>query len=291
MVEVDALACLDYLLWLRTGEEVSKRLSLNQSTISRNFRKCCDQLSLIPSRVESEYLVAGDLDLLILERRVHQHYRWKGGRPLRIEGMFWNGRTYLSQPLDGFIAGNHNFMNVSQPLSLLRERVIDVWIAPYPDCPDEDDPEVASFPLNYSPCILVANETHPLFSIQRQLTIDDVAAYPSLSLPEGAFPIFEAFARSVGLWNSSSSTLRFTREKWDSKMDGELTFAFASLFTLDMFGEKRFILPIEFDQKLGDILVVRREYAHHPRFNELKTTLLRRLRPWVEKYPEIHLCE
>ena len=291
MVEVDVLACLDYLLWLRTGEEVSKRLSLNQSTISRNFRKCCDQFSLIPGRVESEYLISGDLDLLVLERRVHQHYRWRGGRPLRIEGMFWNGRTYLSQPIDGFAAGNHDFMAVSQPLSLLRERVIDVWIAPYPDCPDDDDPEIASFPLCRFPCVLVASETHPLFSIQNQLTIDDIAAYPSLSLPDRAFPIFEAYARSIGLWNSPSRILRYKTEKWEGRTEDELTTSFSDVFALDMFPIKQRILPVKLEQEVADILVVRREFAHHPRFNELKSILFDRLRPWVEKYPEIHLCE
>ena len=33
---------------------------------------------------------------------------------------------------------------------LLPDGVIDAWIAPYPDCPDEDDPEVASFAVTYS---------------------------------------------------------------------------------------------------------------------------------------------
>ncbi len=291
MVEVDILACLDYLVWLRTGEEVGKRLNLNQSTISRNFRKCCKQFSLISNKFEGEYSISGDLRLLNLERKVHQRHRWLRGRPLRIEGMFWNGRTYLSDPIKGFVSGNHDFMAVSQPLSLLRHGVIDAWIAPYPDCPDEDDPEVASFPLNYSPCMLVANESHPLFSIQKELTIDDIAAYPSVSLPDGVFPILEAYGRSINLWNSSSSILRCTREKWEGKTEDELTFSFASLFSLDMFGEKRCILPIELDQGLGDILVVRREYSDHPRLLELKSILLDRLKPWAVKYPEIRLCE
>ncbi|MCT0215948.1 substrate-binding domain-containing protein [Synechococcus sp. CS-1330] len=291
MVEVDVLACLDYLVWLRTGEEVSKRLTLNQSTISRNLAKCCDRFSLIPHKVESEYSISGELDLLNLERKVHQRHRWMGGRPLRIEGMFWSGRTYLSQPIEGFTAGNHDFMAVCQPLSLLREAVIDAWIAPYPDCPDEDDPEIASFPLCRFPCILVASESHPLFSIQKELTIDDIAAYPSLSLPDGAFPIFEAYARSIGLWNSPSRILRYKTEMWEGKTEDELTTSFSDIFALDMFPIRQRILPVKLEQEFADVLVIRREYANHPRFKVLKATLLERLRPWVEKYPEIHLCE
>lgn len=291
MVEVDVLACLDFLVWLRTGKEVSKRLNLNQSTISRNFSKCCNSFSLIPCKVETEYSITGDLDLINLERKVHQRHRWAGGRPLRIEGMFWSGRTYLTQPIEGFIAGNHDFMAVSQPLSLLREGVIDAWIAPYPDCPDGDDPEVASFPLCHFPCILVASESHPLFSIQKELTIDDIAAYPSLSLPDGAFPIFEAYARGIGLWNSPSRILRYKREKWEGRTEDELTTSFSDVFCLDMFSVRQHILPVKLEQEFADVLVVRREFTNHPRFNELKATLLERLRPWVEKYPEILLCE
>ena len=291
MVDVDTLACLDYLVWLRTGEEVAKRLNVNQSTISRNFRKCCAAFTLISDKVESEYSITGNLSLLNLERKVHQHHRWAGGRPLRIEGMFWSGRTYLSEPIEGFVTGNHDFMAVSQPLSLLRDSVIDAWIAPYPDCPGDDDPEVASFPLNYSPCILVANESHPLFFNQKELTLDDIAAYPSLALPDGAFPVFESYARSIGLWNSPSRILRYNKEKWEGRTEDELTTSFSNLFSLDMIANKHRILPIKFDQKFGDVLVVRRQYSDHPRFLVLKITLLERLKPWAKLHPDIRLCE
>jgi len=162
MVEVDALTSLDCLLWLRTGDEVSRRLNLSQSTISRNFRKCYDQFSLIPTKILTEYSITGEQDLLNLERIVHQRYRWKGEHPLRIEGTFWNGRTYLSQPIEDFVAGNHGYMAVGCPLCLLRDGVIDAWIALYPDCPDEDDSEIAAFPIYRFPYILVADESHPL---------------------------------------------------------------------------------------------------------------------------------
>ncbi len=291
LVDVDVLACLDYLVWLRTGAEVSKRLNLSQPTVSRNYGRCCDRFSLIPRKVDTEYSISGDLDLLNLERKVHQRHRWNGGRPLRIEGMFWNGRTYLSQPIDGFTAGNHDFMAVRQPFSLLRDAVVDVWIVPYPDCPDKDHTEFASFPLCRFPCILVASESHPLFLMQKELTLDDIAAFPSLALPDGAFPVFEKYARSIGLWNSPSRILRYKREFWEVKAENELMTSFSNVFALGMFPFSQRILPFKLEQEFADILVVRREFANHPRFNKLKATLLDRLRPWVEKYPEIRLCE
>jgi hypothetical protein len=195
----------------------------------------------------------------------------------------------LTQPIENFIAGNHDFMAVSQPLSLLQNGVIDAWIAPFPDCPDEGDPNLFSIDLTRSPCHLVAAESHPLFSYKRHLNIDDVAEYPSLSLPHGAFPIFEAYAKKIGLWNSPSRILRYKKEKWEGRTENELTTSFSSVFALDMFAEKQRILPIKLQQKFGDVLVVKREYADHPRLLELKCNLLDRLKPWAKLYPEIRV--
>jgi len=289
VVSVDTLACFDLLLWLGTGDQVSERLNFDQSTVCRNFKKCCEVFSLEHSRQVGEYIVSGNFELLNLERKVHQRSRWNNGGQLRIEGMFWSGRTYLSQPIENFIAGNHDFMAVSQPLSLLRNGVIDAWIAPFPDCPDEGDPNLFSIDLTRSPCHLVAAESHPLFSYKRHLSIDDVVEYPSLSLPHGAFPIFEAYAKKIGLWNSPSRILRYKKEKWEGRTENELTTSFSSVFALDMFAEKQRILPIKLQQKFGDVLVVKREYADHPRLLELKCNLLDRLKPWAKLYPEIRV--
>ena len=290
MVGVDTLACLDLLLWLRTGEEVSSRLHVNQSSISRNFQKCCKEFSLEYSRLGGEYSISGDLMLLDRQRRVHQYHRWEGGRPLRIEGMFWSGRTYLSEPIEGLMLGNHDFMAVSQPLSLLRDRVIDAWIAPYPDCPEEDDPELACMHLTRSPCLLVAAESHPLFDFKGELTLEEVAAYPSMALPNGAFPVFEAYAKKIGLWNSPSRMLRYKKEKWEGRTEHELITAFSTTFSLDMFASKQRIILIKLEQEFGDVLVVRKEYADHPKASQLKSTLMDRLKPWVEQYPDVRLC-
>ncbi len=78
---------------------------------------------------------------------------------------------------------------------------------------------------------------------------------------------------------------------WEGKTEDELTTSFSDIFALDMFPVRQLILPFKLDQEFADVLVVRREYANHPRFNELKATLLCRLRPWVEKYSEIRLWE
>ena len=291
MVNIDILVCLDLLMWLRTGDEVSTRLHLDQSTISRNFKKCCEVFSLDNCWSEGEYSISGDLELLNRERRVHQYHRWESGRPLRIEGMFWSGRTYLSEPIEGLMLGNHDFMSVSQPLSLLRDGIVDAWIAPFPDCPDENDPEFVSIHLMRSPCFLVACESHPIFRFEGKLTLDEVASYPLMAVKDGAFPVLEAYAKKIGLWNSQTGILRYKKEKWEGKTENELTISFSSTFSHEMFACKQRIIPIELNQEFGDVLVVKREYADHPRLSQLKATLMDRLKPWVEKYPEVRLCK
>jgi hypothetical protein len=58
-----------------------------------------------------------------------------------------------------------------------------------------------------------------------------------------------------------------------------------------MLADKQRILPIKLEQEFGDVLVVQRENADHPRLLELKRTLLDRLRPWAKLYPEIRIYQ
>jgi hypothetical protein len=290
MVEIHTLACLDYLMWLRTGDEVAKRTGLNQSTISRNLHKCCEAFFLNVKKVNNEYVITGNIDLINLERNVHQHHRWKSYRPLRVDAMFWSGRAYFSTPIEDYVLGNHDFMHVAQPLAMLRDGVLDALIAPFPDCPAADDSTLASFPLAYFPCYLITVESHPLFSINRELTLEDIAAYPSLALPEGAFPIFEDYAKSLGLWNSPSSIFRYDMEKWEGRNETELTTSFASIFSANLHNSTQRVLPYKLDMECGDFLVVKKEFANHPLCQNLRQVLHDRLRPWAEQYPEIRLC-
>lgn len=289
LVDFETLNSLDILIWMRTGREASKIAKLDQATISRNARKCCDAFNLNLEKENGEYKCAGDLNLLNYERRIHQLYRWQHDLPLRLDAIACSGRTYLSSPVENFITGNHDFVAVEQPLQLLRDSVIDAWIAPYPDCPDPEDPELFSFPLCFFPCHLVAHQYHPLFKLQQEVTLEDIAEYPSQALPEGAFPKFEAYAKKLGLWNSPTRLKRHKKEKWEGRTERELTTSFASVFGLESFSHEVKILPFSLNQFFGNILVVRREFAEHQRFRALLGILFSRLEPWADRYPEIML--
>ena len=84
--------------------------------------------------------------------------------------------------------------------------------------------------------------------------------------------------------------LRYKKEKWEGRTEHELITAFSTTFSLDMFASKQRIIPIKLEQEFGDVLVVRKEYADHPKASQLKSTLMDLLKPWVEQYPEVRLC-
>ena len=72
MVDLDTLAALDALMWLRTGEEVCRRFGISPPKVSRLSRKCLDVFGVELERVKGEWHVLGDPTMLLLERRVHQ---------------------------------------------------------------------------------------------------------------------------------------------------------------------------------------------------------------------------
>ena len=58
------LSCLDYLIWLRSGQEATNRLACNQATVSRNAKSVADSLELDARKLEGEWTLGGDLSLL-----------------------------------------------------------------------------------------------------------------------------------------------------------------------------------------------------------------------------------
>ncbi len=76
VVPLDELACLDLLLWLRTGANAAKRLNSSQPRVSRCVQSVSDVFGITLSKNDGEWVVEGDQTLLNLERRVQQEYRW-----------------------------------------------------------------------------------------------------------------------------------------------------------------------------------------------------------------------
>jgi hypothetical protein len=235
LVDLDTLMALDALQWLRTGEEVSRRFAISAASVSRQSRKCLDLFGLDLQRVNGEWNTLGDSSILLLERRVHQTARWMGRRPLRLEATYWSGPLLCSPVPEGWVLGLSNIVGVPRNFQLVRERIVDVCLAALPDCPSDDDPELVALCLSSMPVFFVVSPDHPLVG-RRNLTYSDIAEYPTLGLPSGAYPLVETSLKSLGLWNDFVRMSRYRREAWEGKTEAELTVGYGTVLSMEVSG-------------------------------------------------------
>ncbi len=294
MISLDKLAALDLCVWLRSGEEAARRLAITQPNVSRRVRQVLRCFGLWLQNPEREWELVGPashLEMLSMERHVHQGARWRGLAPLRIEGTYWNGPLLLSPEPEGWIGGRHDIVGVQRPLQWLRQGVIDAWLAGGPDWPDPDDPDLAVVQLCRMPVHLVVAPGHPLLQLlerQGSLRWDDVAAFPSLALPPGTYPQVEASLRALGLWSSPSRMGRYRHELWEGKGEQELMVAYATVLSEQIAGAL-VRLPLALPVQSGEALVVRRRWADHPRLHALASLLRQRLQPWADRHAELEI--
>jgi len=291
MVEQGCLASMDGLIWLRTGHQVAAKFNQHQTTVSRNSRKCAKIFGISLERQAAEWQVIGDQKLLTLQRKVHQHLRFQSGQSLRLDAQHWSGPLLCTPAPKGWILGNLNFLDYQRPEQLLRERIIDAWLASYPDTPDQD-PDLASIRLSTMPMHLVVQAGHPLLALGDAVSFADVARYPLLPLPEQTFPKFQRILKAIGL-DPDPSRLEYLAA---ANLPGkerieELVVGFSSPQTLPLYGEDIRILPLSLPIEVGDALVVRREFCEFPQIQGLIDLLRNRLSELAKTTPDLCVLE
>ena len=286
MIDQDSLAALDGLLWLRSGEAVAERFGLSQSSVSRQARGCLRLFEIDLKKLEGEWDLIGDAPLLAAERQVHQLARWRGHRALRLEGTYWSG-PLLCEPIpQGWMLGLCNIVGITRNFALLRERIVDAWLAGLPDVPESNDPELTSISLCHLPVHCVVQPGHPLLE-RTCLSFDDLRPYPSLALPAGAYPQVEAALKAVGLWSSPVRMRRYQRQLWEGKTEQEVTIGYGTALSLKLLDPALQRLRLQLPIQSGEALVVRREFATTPQFMQLAHTLHQRLSALAVRLPEI----
>ncbi len=211
----------------------------------------------------------GDDQLLAAERNLHQKYRWDHHLSLRLDAQHWLRDSYSPLQLAGWAKGNMNYLEYSQPLYLIQNRIIDAWLCSAPDQPKH--PELTARQLCSMPSYLVVKKEHPLVALGSAISLADVRRYPLLSLPSQSFPVFEAMLTSLGLNNN-------VQPPRDCSLPIEdLLIGIASPLTISLYGPDYIALPVEIPVSVGDVLVVRTEYADHPRTTRLLKDLLSHL--------------
>ena len=292
MITLEALRMLDTTMWLRSGEQASKRLHCSQSTVSRNNAETTELVGLELNRVDGEWQLQGDTTLLQMERRVHQHKRLlceEGGIPLRVEANFWAAPTLLNPLPPGWEGGAWDHVGMSRPMQLVRERVIDAWIASYqPDLPDQDS-DLCVIDLVVSPVYLVAAEGHPLMG-HSNLKAQDLDPFPSLALPVGLFPKTEAILRAQGLWQTRVRMKRFRPALWQGRSEDAVTLSYATSLGLTVMPNLK---PLDYDLGLtsAESLVVRLDVLEQPAIQALLSILRHRCELLVEQFPDLRLVD
>ncbi len=276
MIPLEQLAALDLSLWLGTGEAAARRLHLNQSTISRQRRAAMQGLDLRLLRGDGPRpILVGDQEILAAERWVHQLARLRGKAPLRVEGTYASGPWLLARPVEGWICGEFALPGRDLPLQLLRDRVIDAWVASYqPDLPDADDPQWWVLDLLREPVRLLACPDHPLAGAGR-LSPTDLQRFPSLALPSGWFPRTEAILQRQGLWREVVPFRHYDAGDWEGRCADGLTLTYGQSLTEAL---QPITTRLEWDLGLisGEALVVRRELMDSPAIQRLAHELRRR---------------
>ncbi|MFZ9148031.1 LysR substrate-binding domain-containing protein [Vulcanococcus sp.] len=275
VVSVEQLNAFDLLVWLRTGERAAERLGCSQSTVSRAAAQVANIFGLELHRVGGEWSFSGDSHLLNCQREVHRHYRWQRHQPLRIEAQYCNGPLLLDPAPEGWICGGFDFLEIHSPLQLLRDGVIDAWLGVSPDVPD-DDPDFAVVHLTRQPTLLTVPPGHPLLQRGSALSLQDLQAFPSLALPDGAFPKMEAHLKAAGLWSGPSRAPRYQVSKWEGLALEQFMVGYATAYTLKLFPLPNAVLPLDVGLMVGDALVVRQDDQAQPRVAALVELLHQR---------------
>lgn len=286
MVTKEDLEGLDLLLWHGNGPRAALQLQCNQSTVSRRVQRCLGTFRLRIKRREGEWAIQGTSLLLQMEREIHQLARLLGQHPLRLEGFPAGSNLLLTPPPPGWALGPHDAVDMSRPVSLLRERIIDAWLTDAAeDLSEPDDFPVVVWPLASQPITLLSHAGHPLAG-ESQVSFSDVTRFPLPILSAAAFPRSAALCKGLGLGSLRVAMRRYDPQCWEGKTADAVTLtyttplnarAFPTLVSLDS--------PPLFVNRLA--LVCRADVSEHARVQDLHCLLKARLQHLQSHHPHL----
>jgi hypothetical protein len=129
MVDQEHLEALDAMLWMASSHRAAAIVHANQSTV---IRRACHVLSIFGGDVErgsSGWRIRNTSSLLRMERQVHQLFRFRGSKPLRLHAQFWTSRGLQQREIPHWIFNpSCEFHSCANPLELLTERIIDACL-------------------------------------------------------------------------------------------------------------------------------------------------------------------
>lgn len=272
MVLVEELDALDLLIWLGSGSAVAQRLGCDQSTISRRSRQCQQVLR--------------DNAMLQLQREVHQLYRLRQGRQLRLDASLLAAPLLGGAQPEGWIAGHLNRLGWRRPLQLLQDRILDAWItAMGQELGQLEGLDVCRIPLARTPLLLASQPDHPLLR-QSRLQLSDVGHMPRLAPRQGRYPRTERLlgddwrrqspAQVMEELDTGRRSQAKGTENGGQHRSGSLMLHYGTAFSLAHQPSLR-PLPLDLGVSTELTLVVRRDLVEQPSVGALVHELRQRL--------------
>ena len=273
MVLVEELDALDLLIWLGNGAAVAQRLGCDQSTISRRSRQCQQVFGLRLLRRDAGWQANRTSSMLQLEREVHQLYRLRQGRQLRLDASLLAAPLLGSPQPAGWIAGHLNRLGWRRPLQLLQDRILDAWItAMGQELRQLEGRDVCTIPLARTPLLLAGQREHPLLR-QGALQLSDVCHMPRVAPRQGRYPRTERLlgddwrsqspAQVMEELNTGHRPQARATERGDQDPSGSLILHYGTAFSL---AHQHSLQPLPLDLGVSTelTLVVRRDLVEQP---------------------------
>ena len=122
VLEVESLRIVDAYEWLGTGVRAGNFLSISQSTVSRSIK----QFRVLSDRIKRFNCI----ELLEMERVIHQKWRFHQGEDLRLHVFRWSNHLIAKHSLARWRLNPVGVSVTKRPaLELLERRVIDAVCA------------------------------------------------------------------------------------------------------------------------------------------------------------------
>jgi hypothetical protein len=267
MIEVDALCVVDAYEWLGKGDAAGRFLNVSQPTVSREnkrfrvLRKQLDELDC--------------LDLVFMERIIHQRLRFQQGRNLRLHAFQWLNHLIAKQPLPQWKVNPADISVTKRSvIDLLEERIIDAACAPYPLIATLSKDTFAFLPL-YCSCLQIMTNTASVITQEKGLHAGDIAYLTLLGslsfVPEEAAKCSKQLdAMQFGNTKDGKSKDSIPFRYWGTP----LTPLVAPHLSAIDYGTK---IPYE------EYLVVHKDWAGHAHVSELQRTIINAMQSAIRK--------
>lgn len=129
MVDEEHLESLDFMLWLSGSHRAARLTHTNQSTVIRRANAVLSIFGTKIQRSRSGWRDQGGSDLLRMERVIHQRFRFRGRRGLRLHTPCWSRPVVQPQLPRGWVTNPADVAHACEnPLDLLRQHVLDACL-------------------------------------------------------------------------------------------------------------------------------------------------------------------